>query len=152
MWSNAVALYFGDAGTAALARAFHAMGKGKEKQTVLIVDDEPLIRFDVRGVLEDAGYCAKEASNAEEALRLIHDDGITVVLTDIDMPGAMDGLALAREVRARWPHIAVVVTSGRHLPRPHEMPTDTPFLSKPFSEERLIEVLNSRDPRRRSQD
>ena len=112
-----------------------------EKQTVLIVDDEPLIRMYVRGVLEDAGYQAKEASNAHDALRLIDEDGITLVLTDIDMPGAMDGLGLAREVRTRWPNIAVVVTSGRHLPRPSEMPDDTRFLSKPFSEERLIDVV-----------
>ena len=96
----------------------------------------------IRGVLEDAGYLIKEAANAHDALRLIRDDGITLVLTDIDMPGAMDGLGLAREVRARWPNIAVVVTSGHHLPRPSEMPDDARFLSKPFSDERLIDVVS----------
>jgi CheY-like chemotaxis protein len=87
------------------------MEKEKEKQTVLIVDDEAVIRLFVRVILEDAGHEVKEASNADDALRLIADDGITVVVTDIDMPGSMDGLALARGVAARWPDIGLVVTS-----------------------------------------
>jgi len=119
------------------------MEKVRDKQTVLIVDDEPLIRLYVRGVLEDAGHLTKEASNAEDALKLIEEDGITLVVTDIDMPGGMDGLALAREVRATRPNIAVIVTSGRHLPRPDEMPSDARFLSKPFSQERLIALVDA---------
>ena len=119
------------------------MENNREKQTVLIVDDEPFIRMYVRGVLEDAGHLAKEASNAQDALTLINEDGITLLVTDIDMPGAMDGLALAREVRATRPNIAVIVTSGRHLPRPDEMPSDTHFLSKPFSEERLMALVGA---------
>jgi DNA-binding NtrC family response regulator len=118
------------------------MGKEKEKQTVLIVDDEPVIRLFVRQILEDAGHEVKEASNADDALSLIAADGITVLLTDIDMPGSMDGLALARGVAARWPEIGVVVTSGRRLPRPDEMPKETRFLSKPFSKERQDDVVD----------
>jgi DNA-binding NtrC family response regulator len=118
------------------------MGKEKEKQTVLIVDDEPLIRFLVRQILEDAGHEVKEASTADDALSLIAADGITVLLTDIDMPGRMDGLALARDVAARWPTIGVVITSGRRLPRPDDMPRETRFLSKPFSDQRLIDVVD----------
>ena len=110
--------------------AFRSMEKVRDKQTVLIVDDEPLIRLYVRGVLEDEGHLTKEASNAEDALKLIEEDGITLVVTDIDMPGGMDGLALAREVRATRPNIAVIVTSGRHLPRPDEMPSDAHFTLK----------------------
>ena len=118
------------------------MEKEKEKQTVLFVDDEPLIRLLVRQILEDAGHEVKEASNADDALRLIEADGITVLLTDIDMPGSMDGLALARGVSARWPKIGLVVTSGRRLPRADEMPPETRFLSKPFSNERLVDVVD----------
>ncbi len=64
-------------------------------KTVLIVDDEPLIRAYVRDVVEDAGYKAKEAGTADEALRLIEDDGIDIVLSDIEMPGSLDGVELA---------------------------------------------------------
>ena len=123
-------------------RDFHHMGKAKAKQTVLVVDDEPFIRMYVRSVLEDSGHSTKEASNAQDALRLIDEDGITLMVTDIDMPGGMDGLALAREVRTRWPDIAVIVTSGRHLPRPDEMPSNSRFLSKPFSQERLTDLID----------
>ena len=129
------------------------MGRYKAQQTVLIVDDEPIIRMYVRDVLENAGHAAKEASNAQDALKLIAEDGITLVVTDIEMPGEKDGRALAREVRARWPNIAVIITSGRRLPRPDEMPVDARFLSKPFSEERLFDevsdpklALSVRDP------
>jgi two-component system, response regulator PdtaR len=110
------------------------------RQTILVVDDEPLIRMHVRRVLENAGHAAKGASNAEEALRLINEGGITLLVTDIDMPGAMDGLALAREVRTTRPDIAVIVTSGHH-PRAQEMPSDAHFLSKPISEKRLIALV-----------
>jgi CheY-like chemotaxis protein len=135
-------IFFCNWGTALCFDAFHRMGKEKQKQTVLIVDDEPLIRFLVRQILEDAGHEVKEASNADDALSLIAADGITVLLTDIDMPGCMDGLALARDVAARWPNIGVVITSGRRLPGPDDMPRETRFLSKPFSDQRLIDVVD----------
>lgn len=117
------------------------MAAQKEKQTVLVVDDEPLIRLHLKQVIEEVGHEAKEASTAAAALEQIEDDGITMLLTDIDMPGKMDGLELAREVKAKWPHISIVVSSGRYLPHPTEMPGETLFLSKPFSEERLIDIL-----------
>src|SRR4051812_33413326 len=86
-------------------------------KTVLIVDDEPLIRAYVRDVVEDAGYKAKEACTADEALQLIDDDGIDIVLSDIEMPGSLDGVELAWTVRNRWPEKSVILASGRRLPR-----------------------------------
>ena len=82
------------------------MENDRDKQTVLIVDDEPLIRLYVRGVLEDAGYCAKEASNAQDALKLIQEDGITLLVTDIDMP----------ERWTDWPWLAKCGQRGRTSP------------------------------------
>ena len=117
------------------------MQKEKEKPTVLVVDDEPFIRLFACGVMEEAGYPTKEAGDAEEAMRLLAADGITIVITDIEMPGSMDGLALARRVRATWPHIAVIVASGRRLPRPDELPEESAFLAKPFSGERLLSLI-----------
>jgi CheY-like chemotaxis protein len=146
IWGKPLRLIFSQSGNCRASRSLPPYEKEKEKQTVLIVDDEPIIRLLVRQILEDAGHEVKEASNADDALRLIADDGITVVLTDMDMPGSMDGLALVRNVAGRWPNIGVVVTSGRRLPRPDEMPRETRFLSKPFSEERLIGVVGDACP------
>ena len=107
----------------------------------MIVDDEPLIRMYARQIVEEAGYSAVEAANADDALQLLAEDGVTAMVTDVQMPGSMDGLELARSVKASWPEIAVIVMSGRRLPRPSELPENTHFLSKPFSEQRLVDVL-----------
>jgi DNA-binding NtrC family response regulator len=110
-------------------------------KTILIVDDEPLIRSYVRDVVEEAGFVTKEAGNAAEALKLIEDDGIDVLVSDVEMPGLLDGVDLAWAVRSRWPSMLVILTSGRRLPRRDQMPDDTRFLAKPFSPDGLVEAL-----------
>jgi DNA-binding NtrC family response regulator len=110
-------------------------------KTILIVDDEPLIRSYVREVVEEAGFMTKEAGSADEALKLIEDDGIDVLLSDVEMPGSLDGVDLAWAVRSRWPSMVVVLTSGRRLPRRDQMPDDTRFLAKPFSPDGLVDAL-----------
>jgi two-component system, response regulator PdtaR len=108
---------------------------------IMIVDDEPLIRAYACQIVEEAGYTAIEAANADQAMQLLADEGVAVVVTDVQMPGSMDGLQLARSVKATWPAIAVVVMSGRQLPLASDLPVGTCFLSKPFSEQRLVDVL-----------
>ena len=89
---------------------------------ILVVDDEALLRSFVRAILEDHGYSVKEAATAHDALVLLDDDGIDAVLTDIEMPGGLNGLDLAHMIRAMWPSKPLVVMSGRTLPRPDELP------------------------------
>jgi CheY-like chemotaxis protein len=113
------------------------------KNTLLVVDDEPLLRTYVRDLLEDAGYAVKEAANAEDAINLIEDDGILAVLTDIEMPGALDGIDLAWMIRTRWPTLPVVLISGKQLPKPGDLPANTPVVTKPFSPERLLSVVKA---------
>jgi CheY-like chemotaxis protein len=108
---------------------------------ILIVDDEPLLRMHARQIVEQAGYSAVEAADADQALELLVDDGISVVVTDVQMPGSMDGLELAHAVKTAWPSIVIVVMSGRQLPLPADLPEGTRFLTKPFSEQRLVDVL-----------
>jgi DNA-binding response OmpR family regulator len=110
---------------------------------ILIVDDEPLIRDCIRATIEDAGYCAVEAGNADEAIKLLEDDGIAAVLTDIVLPRGIDGVVLAWLIRTRWPTLPVVVMSGRRLPRPEELPANTQILTKPFSSARLIGLVRA---------
>lgn len=113
------------------------------KPAVLVVEDEVLVRFELVDTLEEAGYLIHQASNAAEAISILeaHPE-IRVVFTDIQMPGDMDGLALAHFVRKRWPPTIIVVSSGRVQPGPGEMPDQVPFLAKPYGERRLRTVLD----------
>ena len=100
---------------------------------VLIVEDEPLIRWSAIEMIEDAGYEIFEAANADEALRILeacHD--IEFVFTDVDMPGSMDGLNFARAVHDRWPPIKILVTSGKKTPSNGQLPQGGRFLAKPY--------------------
>ncbi len=108
---------------------------------IMIVDDEPLIRMYACQIVEEAGYTAIEAADADRALQLLADDGVTAVVTDVQMPGSMNGLELAHKVKETWPFIVVIVMSGRHLPLPADLPEGARFLTKPFSEQRLVDVL-----------
>src|SRR5438270_804390 len=85
-----------------------------DKPVVLIVEDEILVRMSAVDMVEDAGFHAISASDADEAIRLLESrNDIRAMFTDIQMPGSMDGLRLARVVRSRWPPVALIVTSGR---------------------------------------
>ncbi|HEX7944071.1 MAG TPA: response regulator [Phenylobacterium sp.] len=102
------------------------------KVVVLLVEDEPLVRIVAAESLEEAGYAVLEAADANEALALISErDDVGVLFTDVNMPGALDGLTLAEMIHARWPNVRVVVTSGRPLER--GVPDDGAFLQKPYT-------------------
>jgi CheY-like chemotaxis protein len=102
--------------------------------TVLVVEDEGLVRLDAAESLRDAGFEVLEASDAKEALATMElRDDIGVVFTDIDMPGGIDGLELARRVRRARPLMRLILTSGTARPDPRQMPDDGAFLSKPYS-------------------
>ncbi len=98
---------------------------------VLVVDDEAVLRFIASDVLEESGFQVLEAEDAKAALKVLADHpGVRVLFTDINMPGALDGLDLAREVHERWPAIKLVVTSGRPRPSDSEIP-DSGRVSSP---------------------
>ncbi|MBV8682104.1 MAG: response regulator [Caulobacteraceae bacterium] len=102
--------------------------------TVLVVEDEGLVRLDAAESLRDAGFEVVEASDGREALEAMERrDDIGVVFTDIDMPGGIDGLELARRVRRVHPRTRLILTSGSVRPDPRQMPADGAFLSKPYS-------------------
>jgi CheY-like chemotaxis protein len=112
------------------------------RPVVLIVEDEFLLRIDAVDMVKAAGFEVVEAANADEAIEILESRrDITVVFTDIQMPGSMDGLKLARAVRGRWPPIKIVATSG-HL---HVSETDLPeggrFLPKPYSQFEVAGLL-----------
>src|ERR1700756_2939643 len=84
------------------------------QRVILVVEDDILARVTVADYLRDAGYTVIEAANAAEALQIFASgEPVDVVFTDIQMPGAMDGLMLARWVRDHHPETEVLVTSGK---------------------------------------
>ena len=107
------------------------------KTSVLVVEDESLIRMDAVYALEDDGFDVFEAGDGDEALALI-DEGrrCDVLFTDVNMPGSMNGLVLADEICVRLPAVRVVVASGRPFPG-GTLPCAGRFLAKPY---RLSEV------------
>ena len=101
---------------------------------ILIVEDEVLVRLSAVGMLEDAGFRMIEAVNGNEALELLEaDSDVQLLFTDINMPGAINGLALAERVHDRWPHIGIMLASARPIQRPHELPAGSRFEQKPYS-------------------
>ncbi|WP_149539318.1 response regulator [Siccirubricoccus phaeus] len=117
---------------------------------VLVVDDEPLVRELIAEELAETGLSVAEASSAEVALARIHDDAAppTVIITDVNLGTGMDGIALAGEVRRRWPRVCLVVVSGdtSNLER---LPPGTyeRTYAKPFDPRRLaaeVQILLSR--------
>lgn len=116
---------------------------GSVTPAVLVVDDELLLRIDTAYVVESAGFEVLEAPNADEGLELILSrPDIRVLITDIEMPGTMDGLAFARTVHERWPSMHVIVVSGRRMPDACDLPENGIFFSKPLSSEQLLLALN----------
>ena len=109
---------------------------------VLVVEDDFLNRLHAVNLVEDAGYIAVEASNADEAITILETrKDIRIVFTDIDMPGSMDGLKLAHAIRERWPPIELILTSG-HFDLSHdEIPERGRFFPKPYRDQEIISAL-----------
>jgi CheY-like chemotaxis protein len=112
------------------------------RPVVLIVEDEFLLRMDAVDMIEAAGFAVAEAANADQAIEILEArSDITVIFTDIQMPGSMDGLKLARAVRGRWPPIKIVATSGHVHISETDMPAGGRFLPKPYSPAQVTGVL-----------
>jgi len=104
------------------------------------VEDELLVRMTAVDELEEAGFQLLEAANADVALKVLeaHSDEVQVLFTDVHMPGSMDGMDLARQVHARWPHVRLLIASGYARPEPHEIPDDGRFVQKPYHAATLV--------------
>jgi YesN/AraC family two-component response regulator len=114
--------------------------EGDAAKVILVVEDEVIVRMDVALSLEAEGYRVIQAANAEEALALLQTQTpVHLVLTDINMPGPIDGLQLATEVRMQLPDVKIVMMSG-HI---NELPSSVDALvAKPFPMDKLLECLD----------
>ncbi|PZA13679.1 response regulator [Rhodopseudomonas palustris] len=109
---------------------------------VLVVEDEPLLRMNAVDMIEAAGYEVLEAGSADEAIEILEKrNDVRLVFTDIQIPGSMDGLKLARAVRGRWPPIKIVATSGRVHVAPSDLPDGGKFVPKPYTSTQIVGLL-----------
>ena len=110
--------------------------------TVLVVEDEALVRLDIVDCLEDAGFVVEEAANAAQAIQILErQKDIRLIFTDVDMPGSMDGLKLAAYVRDRWPPIQIIVTSGHVSVRDDQIPAGGRFFPKPYDRPEITRAI-----------
>jgi two-component system, response regulator PdtaR len=113
------------------------------KPTILVVEDDALLRMYAAGLLEENGFGVVEAENADAALKLLENrDDVRLLFTDIQMPGSCDGMDLARQVHARWPSVLLIITSGHIKPAQAEIPDDGRFVGKPYRANELLGEVN----------
>src|SRR3981081_328449 len=109
---------------------------------VLVVEDEMVLRMRAVDIVEDAGFMAVEANNADEALSILESrSDISLLFSDIQMPGSMDGLKLAHAVHDRWPSIKIILVSGQVNLADTDKPARSRFFGKPLDEKRMIAEL-----------
>jgi two-component system, response regulator PdtaR len=109
------------------------------RRTVLIVEDEFLVRVVAVAFLDDAGFDIIEADHADAALTILASRAadVTLLFTDITMPGDLNGLDLAHHVQQLWPKIALLITSGEKPPQRKELPRGSRFMPKPYSSDHV---------------
>ena len=109
---------------------------------MLVVEDEMVLRLRAVDIVEDAGFTAVEAVNADQALAILESrSDIALLFSDIQMPGSMDGLMLAHAVHARWPSIKIVLVSGQVKLSDSDRPADSRFFGKPLGMKEMIVEL-----------
>ena len=108
---------------------------------VLVVEDEVLVRLLIADELRFAGFMVVEAINADEALSVLRSSPhIDVLLTDVRMPGSMDGIELAKLVAENWPDIKIVLTSGHYMPS-SGLSLGHEFIAKPYDPMKVVERI-----------
>lgn len=109
----------------------------------IVVEDDPIIMMETSYILEEAGFRIYEAYDGDEAVRMLDAKWESTILlfSDVDMPGSMNGFALARYVAERWPLIEIVIASGHQSPKKGDMPAKATFVTKPFNQRMIHEHL-----------
>ena len=111
----------------------------------IVVEDDPIIMMETTYILEDAGFRVHESFDGDEAIVLLaeHCESTVLLFSDVDMPGTMNGFALARYVAERWPQIEIVIASGHLSPVEGDMPEKATFIAKPFNQRMIHEHLSA---------
>jgi PAS domain S-box-containing protein len=138
---TAVSIYLPRAAAGAIGRSEKAVpATGVHSGTVLLVEDNPDVANASTGLLEQLGYSVQWAPDAESALKAIEADGFALVLSDIVMPGRIDGIGLARTIRQKRPTLPIVLATG-YSDAVHNAPPDFPILRKPYQVHELSQAI-----------
>jgi DNA-binding NtrC family response regulator len=122
------------------------------RRTVLLVEDDPLVRGVLAEALRDAEFDTIEASSIGEAVTtLCEHPSILVLLTDVNIAGQRGGLNLARAVHRRWPSTSIIVMSGWEKLEPDEIPPGSVFIPKPSIASKLVAEVRAAADRARAQ-
>ncbi len=119
------------------------MATADQPLLVLVAEDEELIRILANEILSEAGFGVLEAADGKEALGILEArPDVSMLFSDVDMP-FLDGFSLARLVAVRWPHMPVLITSGKTSPNFGDLPASARFLPKPYRSAILIGEINA---------
>lgn len=116
-----------------------------EEKSVLVVEDEAFTRMVAVDAISDLGLVSYEAGDAAEALEVLdsHPD-VSLIFTDVNMPGPMDGVDLVVEAAKRRPDVGILVTSGAKMIADSELPDKGTFLPKPYGSQQLVDAVKSK--------
>ena len=113
----------------------------KERKSVLVVEDETLLRLIAIDMFEDAGFIVTAVETADEGLAVVEHDEIDGIFTDVETPGRLNGLSLAKITHHLHPETAILVVSGRTYVREADLPPRSRFIGKPYRREAVINAL-----------
>lgn len=110
--------------------------------TVLVVEDDEILRSLTADAISLLNIAVIESADADDALSLLERlSSVALVVTDVCMPGRIDGLDLARAIWSRWPHLPVILTSGNTVIPVGMLPSNATFLRKPWSLDTLHQAV-----------
>ena len=123
-----------------------ALGSSDPAPVVLVAEDEELVRLYAADLLTEAGYKVIDVASAEAALEAIAEQpNIRVLFTDIQMPGMLDGIQLARRVHEPWPDVLLLITSGGRQPATAEIADHGHFIAKPYLPSDVLKEIVAMD-------
>jgi len=118
------------------------MGHAANQQTILVVEDDAIIRMSSVVTLEDAGFRVFAAKNSADAMEVMSRHGeIEIMLTDVRMPGSMDGLALTTRTRTDYPAIRTIVISGNATAEQACNAGASGFVAKPYLPATIVQAV-----------
>ena len=132
------------AGNCLMAAAAATSSQTERRHTVLVVEDEVLVRLSMADHLRECGYVVLEAASAEEAVTVLEAEiEVDVLFTDVQLPGDLDGFGLAQWTRGHRPRTRIILTSGldRAAHAASDLCSEVPYLRKPYDPERLAREI-----------